>query len=160
MPKKSSQNQYFLLETLKMRAMGSVMKKLWMTGLVWAVVASAGLVRAEEDTPLGKQMEIVDDSFKALRKEEDASKGAALAREAQQAILESIQLVPKTVEEISDAAEKAKAVALYRKAVGKLFVSFCEIEEAFLANDLEKVGELAKHVRETKKAGHDRFMEE
>lgn len=115
---------------------------------------------AEEHTALENQMESMDDAFKAFRKETDPVKGATLAREAQAAALKSAMELPKMVVAMPDGPEKAKASAEYRKMMGKLFVTFCEAEEAFLAGKMEDVATIVNSLKDQKKAGHDRFIEE
>jgi soluble cytochrome b562 len=115
---------------------------------------------AEEETPLGKQMEAMNDAYKAFRRETDPAKGAALARDAQQAALKSAAETPSMLAKMPDGPEKAKAMAEYRKMIGKLFVSFCEVEEAFLAGKIEEVAKIVENLKELKKTGHDQFMEE
>lgn len=117
-------------------------------------------VSAEEETPLGKQMELFNDAYKAMRKETDPVKGAALAREAQQALTASMGEMPTMLGKMPDGPEKAKAAAEYRKMIGRAFVSLCEIEEAFLAGKTEEVAKIVESLKEMKKAGHDKFMEE
>lgn len=115
--------------------------------------------RADE-TPLGKQMEATNDAYKALRRETDPAKGAALAREAQEAILKGIPELPELVKSMADGEAKSKATATYRKLMGQVFVALCEVEEAFLAKDLEKVKTLVDTLKDLKKEGHDQFMDE
>lgn len=115
---------------------------------------------AQEDTPLAKQMEAMDDAYKAFRREKDPAKGAALAREAQDAALKGAAELPDLVKSMPDGDGKAIATAAYRKSMGKLFVTLCEVEEAFLAKDLEKVATLIETLKELKKEGHDQFMDE
>jgi hypothetical protein len=55
---------------------------------------------------------------------------------------------------------EAKAMAEYRARVAQLLVVFCQVEQAFVAGDMEKVQELVRPIREAKKQGHDSFMEE
>jgi hypothetical protein len=118
------------------------------------------LVALADDTPLATQMEVMNDAYKAFRKETDPAKGAALAREAQTAMLKAISEEPEMVKKMPAGSDKDKASAAYRKMMGKLYVTLCEVEEAFLAGDMAKVAELVAALRESKKAGHDRFMEE
>ncbi|MGL5017264.1 MAG: cytochrome b562 [Luteolibacter sp.] len=117
-------------------------------------------ILAEEETPLGKQMEAMNDAYKAFRRETDPVKGAAQAREAQQAALKSASEVPTMLTKMPDSPEKAKALLEYRKMMGKLFVSFCEVEEAFLNGKIEDVAKIVESLKEQKKTGHDKFMEE
>jgi Cytochrome b562 len=114
----------------------------------------------EKETPLAKQMEAMNDAFKAFRAEKDPVKGAALAREAQQATLKSAMETPDLIKEIPDGPAKDKAAAEYRKMTGKLFVTFCEVEEAFLAGKVEDVAKIVAALKDMKKAGHEKFIKE
>jgi len=127
----------------------------WMAGLLLApMVATAA------DSPLQAQMGMVSSAFKTLSAEKDSDKGAAAAREAQQAILKAAAILPPSITKIADPAAQAKAGAEYRLMLGKLFVSFCEVEQAFLAKDLEQVAKLVGNLKAQKKAGHEKFAEE
>jgi soluble cytochrome b562 len=112
------------------------------------------------ETPLGKQMESFNDAFKAFRKETDPAKCAALAREAQAAVVKTLTETPELVKKMADGPEKAKAAAEYRKMMGKVYVSLCELEEAYLNGKVEDANKILGSMREMKKAGHDKFMEE
>lgn len=114
----------------------------------------------KEETPLAKQMEAMNDAFKGFRRETDAVKGAAQAREAQQAALKSATEVPALLKAMPDGPEKAKALAQYRKMIGKLFVTLCEVEEAFLNGKIDEVAKIVEALKDAKKTGHDKFMEE
>jgi len=111
-------------------------------------------------TPLGKQMESFNDSFKAFRKESDPAKCAALAREAQAVVVKTLTETPDLVKKMPDGPDKAKAAAEYRKMMGKVYVSLCELEGAYLSGNMEEAGKILGSMREMKKAGHDKFMEE
>ena len=114
----------------------------------------------KEHTALGKQMETMNDAFKAFRKETDPVKGATQAREAQAAILKSASEVPETVKEMPEGPVKAKASAAYRKMVGKLYVTLCEVEEAFLNGKVDEVAKLVDSLKEMKKTGHKEFVKD
>ena len=116
-------------------------------------------VMADEDTPLAKQMDAMNDAYKAMRRETDPAKGAALAREAQDAMVIAITETPTLVKELPE-AEQAKASAEYRKMMGQLIATLADMELAFLDGDMEKVKEVVDAMRESKKAGHDKFMED
>ena len=118
-------------------------------------------LRADETTPLGEQMESLNDAFKALSKEKDPVKGAALARTAQAGVLKGISIVPDFITDmIPDAKEKEKAIADYRRLMGETFVVMCKIEAAFLANKLDEVATLATAAKALKKEGHEKYIEE
>ena len=127
--------------------------------MVCAALAAAPVLQAD-DSPLGKQMESMNDAYKAFRKETDPSKGAALAREAQTAVARGLAELPELVKKMPDGPEKAKASAEYRKMMGKLYVTLCEVEEAFLVGNTDKVAEIVESLKEMKKSGHDKFMED
>lgn len=114
----------------------------------------------EEHTKLGEQMESMDDAFKGFRRETDPVKGAAQAREAQTATLKATAEIPALIKEMPEGPEKAKASAEYRKQMGKVFVTLCEVEEAFLAGKIEDVTKLVEALKEQKKAGHQKFIKE
>ncbi len=117
-------------------------------------------VRADDDTPLAKEMSTMNDAYKALRDEKDPAKGAALAREAQTATLKSALEMPEMLKKMPDSPSKAKAAVEYRKMMGKLYISFCEVEEAFLNGKMEDVAKLVAALKDMKKAGHEKFVEE
>lgn len=114
----------------------------------------------KEETPLGKQMEEMNHALKAFRKEADPAKCAALARDAQAAVAKTLTETPELVKAMPDGPEKAKAAAEYRKMMGKVYVAFCEVEEAYLAGNAEEAARILGTMREMKKAGHDKFMED
>lgn len=118
--------------------------------------------RAEdkEHTALGKQMEALNDAFKAFRRETDPVKGATQAREAQAAALKGATEVPETVKEMPEGPEKAKALVEYHKMVGKLYVVLCEVEEAFLNGKIDEVAKLVDSLKDMKKTGHKQFVKE
>jgi soluble cytochrome b562 len=135
-------------------------KHLFLMSCAAGLMLAPAMAQDEEHTKLGEQMESVDDAFKAFRRETDVTKGAAAAREAQIATLKSAMEIPALVKEMPEGPEKAKAAAEYRKMMGKLYVTFCEVEEAFLNGKLEDVAKAVDSLKEQKKAGHDKFMEE
>jgi hypothetical protein len=130
---------------------------LWIGGLCLML---SPVRAAEEHTALENQMESMDDAFKGFRRETDPVKGAAQAREAQVSALKSAMELPAMVKAMPDGPEKAKASTEYRKMMGKLFVAFCEVEEAFLGGKMEDVTTIVNTLKDMKKAGHDKFIKE
>jgi hypothetical protein len=113
-----------------------------------------------DDTPLSEQMEVMNDAYKAMRRETDPAKGAELARKAQDAMVKGIVELPEMIVGMLDGPEKAKASAEYRKMMGNLIATLADMELAFLNNDMAKVKEIVESMRDIKKQGHDKFMEE
>ena len=133
--------------------------KIWTVLLM--MVGTMMPMQADEETPLGKEMESLNDSFKALNKETDPAKGAALARKAQEASLKGISIVPDFITDmVPDAKDKEKAIADYRRLMGEAFVVFCKIETAFLEGKMEEVAKLADAAKALKKEGHKKYIEE
>ncbi len=126
-----------------------------MAGLLLAPMAATAA-----DSPLAIQMQAVGAAVKTFVTEKDPDKGAAAAREAQQAVLQAAAILPPSIAKIADPAAKAKAAAEYRLMLGKAFVSFCEVEQAYLAKDLAQVAKLVETLKAQKKAGHAKFMED
>ena len=113
-----------------------------------------------DDTPLAEQMDAMNDAYKAMRRETDPAKGAALARTAQDAMVKGIVELPEMVIGMPDGPEKAKASAEYRKMMGSLITTLADMELAYLNNDMAKVKEIVGSMRDMKKEGHDKFIED
>lgn len=139
--------------------MNARMKMKFLTTALAASFILATPVFAD-DSELGKQMETMNDAYKQLRRIEDMPKGAQLARECQDAMVKAIAELPEMVKAMPDGPDKAKASASYRSMMGKLISSLADLELAFLNNDKAKVDEIVQALRDTKKEGHDKFMEE
>lgn len=113
-----------------------------------------------EHTALGSQMESFNDAYKAFRKETDPAKGAALARDAQTAVAKALLETPESLTKLPDGAEKSKAAADYRKMMGQVYVSLCEVEEAFLSGKIEDVAKIVESLKAMKKEGHEKFAKD
>ena len=107
------------------------------------------------DTKLGGQMEKMDDAYKSFRRTTDVAVGAEKARVAQGAVADGLSELPSMSAKMPHGPEREKAAAAYRLMMGQLYVKLCEVEEAFLGNDLEKVGKLVEDLKELKKKGHN-----
>lgn len=141
--------------------MPSRMKKLIFPALLLASTLMLPTpVRADEDTPLAKEMEKVDEAFKGFRRETDPIKGAKAAREAQEGALKALAFTPALIEKMPAGEAKEKAIVAYRTQMGELFVTLCKVEAAFVAKDIPAVTKLVDDLKAAKKKGHDEFMEE
>lgn len=134
--------------------------KFLLLGCTLCLLGSVIAADDHEDTPLGKQMEIFNEAYKAFRKETDCAKGAEQAREAQQAVLKGTSELPSLLAKMPEGKEKQSAAAQYRKMMGQMFVTLCEVEEAFLAGKIDEVARLVETLKDMKKAGHNQFMED
>jgi hypothetical protein len=135
-------------------------KQLFLLGCLTGLMLVSVRAAEKEETPLGKQMEALDTAFKGFRRETDPVKGAAQAREAQQAALHSALEIPEMLKAMPEGPAKAMALVEYHKMLGKLYVTLCEVEEAFLKGKVEEVAKIVASIKEMKKTGHDKFIEE
>lgn len=143
------------------RPYSSDMKKHWiLLGCAVGLMLLPANVKAEEHTKLGEEMETLNDAIKGFRRETDAAKGAAQAHDAQQAALKSTLETPAMIKEMPDGPEKAKALVQYRIMMGKLFITLCQVEEAFLNGKMEEVTKIIDSLKEAKKEGHGKFIKE
>ncbi|MEX1116184.1 MAG: cytochrome b562 [Akkermansiaceae bacterium] len=122
-------------------------------GLMW-VPAKA------DDTPLGLQMEAMNDAYKGFRRETDPAKGAAQARDAQLAVMKSVAETPTVIKEMPEGPDKEKAAVEFRKMMAKLLVSLCEVEDAFLNGKIDDVAKIVDDLKSQKKAGHEKFIKD
>ena len=143
------------------------MRSRMKTSIFAALILTSSLIlptqlRAQDkdDTPLAKEMEKVDEAFKGFRRETDPAKGAKAAREAQEGVIKALAFTPALIEKMPAGEAKEKAIVAYRTQMGQLFVTFCQVEAAFVAKDLPGVAKLVEDVKGAKKKGHDEFMEE
>jgi hypothetical protein len=44
--------------------------------------------------------------------------------------------------------------------LGRLYVTLCEVEDAFLNGKMDEVAKIVDSIKEMKKSGHEQFMEE
>ncbi len=140
--------------------MAARMKKFFFPMMALAAACMMPAPVQAQDSPMAKQMDALDSAYKAFRRETDTAKGAAAAREGQEAVLKAIPMLPELVEKIGDPTAKAKAAVSYRKQMAHLYITLCDVEAAFLAADLDKVAELVEAMKTHKKDGHNEFMED
>ena len=122
-------------------------------------LAALALPALADDTELGKKMDELNDHYKSIRREEDPAKGAVSAREAQKLIAASLEMEPAMLANVKGPA-KANALAMYRQLMGESYVILCKIEQAYLAKDMDKAAELYAQLKELRKVGHDKFVED
>ena len=130
--------------------------------LAIASVMSLGLlapVHADDETPLGEQMDVLSGSLKKLRKAETPEEKVGLVHEAQKATLKSLQYSPMIFKDIKDAKEKAKATADYKKLIGLTYAKLCELEIAYLEGNEEKADDIKGELKDLKKDGHEKYTE-
>jgi soluble cytochrome b562 len=125
-----------------------------------ALLLFSPLAAMADDSPLAKQMEALDDAFKGFRKEKDAAKGAAQAREAQQALIRGFGETPLMLTKMPDGPEKETAAAQFRVMMAAVLVKLCEAEHKFLTGDMAGIEKIVADLKDLRKQGHDKFMED
>jgi hypothetical protein len=143
------------------------MKNIALINRISLVVAIASLsfslpAMAGEHTPLAKAMEQSGKALKSLRKIEkgDWAAGAKAARVAADGIRKSMEFEPALLQEIKDPQKKAKALADYKRLLGKAYTALCELELAYLDEDQAKVDVAMKKVKASKKEGHKKYEDD
>jgi len=138
------------------------MKKLIALMAVAAMAPMAPL--QAEDTPLTEQMDAMNDVYKLLRRAarsgEYGPEMIASVQEAQTAVHKAMTMTPEFVETGGHPDGKEKAMAEYRKQMGELYVLWARMELAILNGDNAAIEEIIDGFRESKKQGHDQFMED
>ena len=131
--------------------------------LLAAPFAATRFAFAAEDTELAKQMEVMDDEMKKLRKslKDPATNAASLETltKLQQITVTSKALTPAKAAEMPE-AEKAKFVAGYRKDMAGLLAAYAQIEVAVLDGDNAKAEELFKGLKKVEDDGHEKYSDE
>ena len=124
--------------------------------LAFSFVA-APQVRAD-DTPLAKAMEEMGDHYKALKKIiKDPAKNAdslALVDKSIAAAVLSKQHMPKVIEK-APAADKAKLIAGYRKAMAQVIATYCKLEEQLVDGKNDEAAETLKSLKDLEEKGHE-----
>ncbi len=120
----------------------------------------AGLVLSE-DTPLGEEMSQVSSSLKKLRRaKDDYTKCLELVREAQVGLLKCFVYVPAKIEKMEEGKEKQVALAGYKKMLAWSYQTLCDLEVAYLSEDIDKIDDAMDLVKKSRGDGHDEYIEE
>jgi soluble cytochrome b562 len=117
----------------------------------------------EEDSPLLKDMEVIQDQLKFLRRnlkkpEENPASLAALQEMQRAAVACKGMSFP-----MADRAEeeaKAELIKGYKLETIGLIESMLQMERALLAGDNDKARELYKDVKAFEDSGHEKYTEE
>ena len=114
------------------------------------------------DTPLAKQMEIIDESMKklrrTLRKTESNADSLVLIEKMEKACVASKDLVPAMASKVPE-AERAKWVEAYKKDMEATIKTVGEMKAAVKANNNDKANELYKTLKQHEDKGHEKYTE-
>jgi soluble cytochrome b562 len=120
-------------------------------------------LRADEDTPLESQMQIMARSIKQLSQQVgDSSKqheSILLIETLKKAAYESEGLSPRKTASIPQ-SDREKFLADYKAQIEKLSSAFNEIEEAVKAENYDQAKSLLAAIGPIKKEGHSKFKQD
>ena len=118
---------------------------------------------ADELTPLAKQMEVVEQGLRKLRRSvrdpERNAESIELLAGMQRAALESKSQRPVMTERVPE-AERDAFLADYRKGMIALLEGLLAIEKSLLDGDNRAAREHTKRVAEMEDSGHDKFVDD
>ncbi len=117
-------------------------------------------VRAENDTPLGKEMSGMNKSLRTLKRQvTDPAKKAdslALVTKIKGHLAEAVKLEPAKTKDVP-AADKAAYVVKYKEQMDGLVKSFDTIEVALKADKFDEAKAVFEKLSEQKEKGHKDF---
>ena len=131
--------------------------------LTCCLIASAFSLRADEDTPLEKQMQIMARSMKQLSQQiADSTKqqeSITLLETLKKAASDSKGLDPRKTVSIPQ-ANREKFLTDYKAQMDKLSEAFNQIEEALKAGKYDQAKAQLATVGSIKKEGHSKFKQD
>lgn len=134
-----------------------------LTLLAAFAIALPATIKAEEDTPLGKEMEKVSKALKAIgraAKEGKVTKDmAAKVDEATTAAQAAAKLEPAKTKEVP-AAEKEKFLAGYKESMEGMLKGLGELKAAVTSEKADDVAKVIEKLNEGKKDGHKKYKAE
>ena len=139
---------------------GPMMFKKFITVVFAGSLLSTGSCFAE-DTPLTEKMDEVSGALKSLRRaKDDYAKCLELVREAQVKLLECFAFTPALVEKMPEGKEKITAVANYKKSLAHSYQTLCDLEIAYLSEDIDQIDDALDVVKKSRGDGHDELIEQ
>ena len=134
--------------------------KTLLTTLVALTIGFQASVRAEDDTPLAKNMSGMNKALRTLKRQvADAAKkdeNVALLEKIKASLVEAAKLEPKKTKDVP-AAEKAAYLEKYKKQMADLSKTFEDIDTAVKAGKTDDAKALFDKLGEQKEKGHKDF---
>ena len=134
--------------------------KTLLTTLVAITIGLHATVRAEDDTPLAKNMSATNKLLRTLKRQiaDPAKKdeNVGILEKIKTNVTEAAKLQPKKTKDVPE-AEKAAYLEKYKKQMDELLKTFTDIETAVKAGKLEDAKALFDKLSEQKEKGHKDF---
>ena len=125
--------------------------------------AAAAETAAAADTELAKQMEVIEDGMKKLRRTLKNAEGDAESLKTigamQAAAVASKELTPARLAKVPE-DQKKTFLAGYRKDMAAMIVQFCEMETAVLDGKHDEAQAIHKKLKDVEEEGHEKYAEE
>ena len=137
--------------------------RVWLALVAIALLlAPAAAVRADEDTELAKQMEVIEKGMKKLKKslksaDENAASAATVA-DIKKAAVASKDLIPALAAKKPE-GERAAFTAAYKKDMEAFIAEVDKLDEAVKANKNEEALAVLKKLGEAEDKGHEKYTE-
>lgn len=116
-----------------------------------------------DETELGKIMDEVNDIFKTVKKDAtlDNNGKAELVRKAASLYIDSVKHLPTDIQYLYKTdADKEVAFADYKAMIGTSYSHLCLLEVAYLKNDEEAIEQAWSAIKDSKKKGHKKYIDE
>ena len=124
--------------------------------------AAADKAKASTDTELAKQMEIIDEGLKklrrTLRKPDQNKDSLEIINQIQAAAVACKALPPAKAAKLPE-AERQKFVMAYRKDMAAMIVQLLNMEIAVLEGNNDKANEIHKGMKKIEDEGHEKYEE-
>ena len=134
--------------------------KALLTTLVALTIGFHATVRAEEDTPLAKNMSATNKALRTLKRQlADTSKkdeNVGLVGKIKANLVEAAKLEPKKTKDIPE-AEKTAYLEKYKTQIADLSKTFDDMEVALKAGKTDDAKALFDKLAEQKEKGHKDF---
>lgn len=128
-----------------------------------AAAEPAAAAETSEDTELAKQMEIIEDGMKKLRRTLKSADGDAESLKTisamQAATVASKDLTPARLAKVPE-DQKKTFLAGYRKDMAAMLVQLCQIETAVLDGKHDEAQAIHKKLKDVEEEGHEKYAEE
>ncbi|QNN22747.1 hypothetical protein HED60_10870 [Planctomycetales bacterium ZRK34] len=131
-----------------------------------AVALPLGLsngLRADEDSPIAKEMEAINSNYKQLRRAartknfpDDTPK---MLQEMQMATLKGMHMEVPLVKKMA-ASKQTEEMVAFKKMLKKQLVTLIDMEIAYMEGRVDDLAEGVSELGSIKSDGHDRFTED
>ena len=115
------------------------------------------------DTELAKQMEVIDEAMKklrrTLRKKDQKADSLKLIENMEKASVKSKDLIPAMAAKVPE-AERAKWIEAYKKDMDAFIKTVGELKAAVKADNNDKALEIYKTMKKQETDGHEKYTEQ